>query len=172
MRKIILGLPIVALAACSNAGSTLPPPTISAQPASTVAAAVAATPVGQTVQQGLLDAEWNLDQAIKVGALPVSDPADACMHAALTQIGIEPSASGTPATPPASFTPKVSDLISGGSVLYILAQQALAAKASGGLAVPVSCEAVIGQFVIQAGAVGINAAPSVISAVAKLPVTP
>jgi hypothetical protein len=150
MRKLLV-LCALALAACSS------PPPISSNPVQTVTNAVSQTQVGKTVQQGLLDSEWNLDQAIAIGVLPANDPADACLHAALTQIGIEP---GT--TPPATaqqFTPRISDLISGGSVLYILAQQAKQLKGAAGITVPVACEAVVGKFVLDAGALGLNAIP-------------
>lgn len=159
MKRLIPLTIAAALAAC--AGSTLPPPPISANPVQNIQQAVAATPIGQTVVQGLQDAEWNLDQAIVVGALPSDDPADACMHSALTQAGIEP---GSTAAPAPSFVPKVSDLISGGSVLYILAQQAKAVQ-GGGINVPVPCEALVGKFVLDAGALGLQAAPAAISAV-------
>jgi hypothetical protein len=86
-----------------------------------MAAAQTPAPASETtVQAGLLNAEWNLDQAIALGMLPANDHADACMHAALTKIGIEPAQAGKPgAKSPASFTPRVTDLISGGAVLYI-----------------------------------------------------
>lgn len=147
---------LTVIAALGLAGCSSPPP-ISSNPTQTVTNAVAQTPIGKTVQQGLLDSEWNLDQAIAIGVLPANDPADACLHAALTQIGIEP---GT--TPPPSaqqFTPRISDLLSGGSVLYILAQQAKQLKSQAGITVPVACEAVVGKFVLDAGALGLNAVP-------------
>lgn len=144
---------VLAVAGCSS------PPPISTNPVQTITSQVAATPVGKTVEQGLLDAEWNLDQAISIGALPAGDPADGCLHSALTLIGIEPGSNGQPTPAPAQFTPRISDLISGGSVLYILAQQAKQAQA-GGINVPVACEALVGQFVIQAGALGLQAIPA------------
>lgn len=159
MRNLIPLSLVAALAACT--GSSIPPPVISANPIQTVGSTVASTSVGQTVTQGLQNAEWNLDQAIVVGALPSDDPADACLHSALTQMGIEP---GTTTPPAPSFTPKVTDLISGGSVLYILAQQAKAVQ-GGGITMPVSCEALVGKFVLDAGALGVQVAPQVISAI-------
>jgi len=148
-------------AACLALGACATQPPISANPVQDVTQAAAANslPLVGTVQQGLLDAEFNLDNAIVVGALPKTDPADACLHGALTQIGIEPQANGTPATPLPSFTPKVSDLISAGSVLYIRAQQLKALQGAGGLTVPVPCEAIIGQFVLDAGKAGAGALP-------------
>jgi len=151
IRKLAFVLAALVLAACSS------PPPISSNPVQTITNTVAATPVGQTVQQGLLDSEWNLDQAISIGVLPTNDPADACLHAGLTQIGIEPGSA--PPTPTQQFTPKISDLISGGSVLYILAQQAKQLKGQAGITVPVACEAVVGKFVLDAGALGLNAIP-------------
>jgi hypothetical protein len=152
-RTLLLTAPL-AFGACTN------PPPISSNPGQTVVkdiTAVAPAPVA-TIQTGLLNAEWNLDQAIAKGILPANDPADTCMHAALTQIGIEPAPAGTPsATPPESFTPKVTDLISGGAVVYIEAQQVKKLE-SGGTIAP-SCKQLIGQLVLDAAAVGIKAIP-------------
>jgi len=107
-----------------------------------------------SVQTGLLNAEWNLDQAIAIGMLPANDHADACMHMALVRLGIEPPPPGSPPPkPPASFTPRVSDLISGGTVLYIQTHQAR--KASTAPTVLPSCMQIIGQFVLD-GAAGAN----------------
>ncbi|MDE2232552.1 MAG: hypothetical protein KGJ90_00270 [Patescibacteria group bacterium] len=142
MRKFISVAALALLAACST------PPTISNNPVSTAAATV--VPAGSTIAVGLQNAEWNLDQAINIGVLKQGDSADLCLHEALTQLGLEQGA-----TPPAvqSFQPKVSDLISAGSVAYILAQQAKQIAGSGGVQVPTDCEALVGHFVLT----GINA---------------
>lgn len=168
MKRLLLLTPIILLVGCQN------PAPISASPIQDIKTAVDAggtpTIIG-TVQQGLLDAEWNLDQAIVVGALPANDPADACLHQGLTQIGIEPNPNGQAATPAPSFVPKISDLISAGSVLYIRAQQLKALQGGGGLQVPVACEAVIGRFVLDAGKAGAGALPggSIISNILPKP---
>lgn len=160
MRKLLFILPLLALGACADKN----PGPISANPVQDVNAHLAqvapgAAMVGGTIQQGLLDAEWNLDQAILVGALPKNDPADSCLHGALTQLGIEPNTDGTAPPPAPSFTPRESDLISRGSVLYIRAQQAKALAGGGGLTVPVGCEAIIGRIMLDAAKQGGNLVP-------------
>lgn len=99
---------------------------------------------GATIIGGLQDAAWNLDQAVAVGALDAADPAPGCLHAALADLGI---GANLP-----SFKPKVSDLISAGSIAYIRAQQAK--KLSGGVVVAQSCKAIIGEIVLDIGAAG------------------
>jgi hypothetical protein len=128
--------------------------TISANPARDALAS--SGKVGTTVQQGLLDASSNLDQAIAVGALDKADPAAACLHGVLQQLGIDPT---LPVQGPGtSFTPKISDLISLGSVLYIRAQQ-LQKLQGAGVITPPSCKALIGQFVLDAAAAGVRNQP-------------
>lgn len=151
---LLLPLAAVALASCAT------PPTISSNPVQTAANAVAATPLGGTVVQGLKDAEFNLDSAISIGVLDKTDPADACVHSSLIAIGQE--SGQTPPAPVQTFVPKVSDLISAGSVAYIIAHQAKQVAASGGLTLPPSCEQIVGEFVLK----GVNApANAVISGV-------
>src|SRR5258707_2824765 len=92
-RRALLYLSLVLLAGCS---------TISANPIQDV-------PKGQlggVIVKGLLDATYNLDQAVLVGALPKGDPAPGCFHAVLTQLGVDPA---NPAPASSSFSPKVSD---------------------------------------------------------------
>lgn len=146
------------LSGCAN------PPPISANPIQGAANVVASTQLGGTVITGLQNAAWNLDQAIAIKVLLTTDPADACVHAALQAIGQD--VGQTPVQIP-SFTPKVTDLLSAGSVAYILAQQAKQLAGQGGLAIPVSCEQIVGQFVIK----GINAPANAIisAAVANIP---
>ncbi len=109
--------------------------------------------VKATVEQGLINASWNLDQAIIVGALGPHDPAATCLHDILGYLGLEPGSTLLP-----SFTPRVSDLISEGSVLYIRAKQSQR-LAGVGVAVPEGCKALLGQFVIDAGQAGKNLLP-------------
>ena len=106
---------------------------------------VAKGPVGDVVVKGLQDAAFNLDSAVKVGALSADDPAPACLHAVLTKLGADPA---NPVPPGASFAPRVSDLISAGSVAYIRLQQLKKAQGAG-IAVPVPCEAIIGRLLID-----------------------
>lgn len=156
MTRFLAALPLLALlAGCAN------PPPISANPVQSAVNQVSAVAPGpvQTVETGLLNAEWNLDQAIAIGALPANDPADVCMHQALTQIGIEPAPAGTATPPIKSFVPRETDLISTGAVIYIQIQQAKKIAGGGSITVPVSCKAVIGQFVLDAGALGIKLLP-------------
>lgn len=150
MRLAILAAACL-LAACTASN---PPPPISASPAQDAAAAasVLAPSSGPslqgTVTQGLQDASWNMDQAVIVGALDANDPAPACLHSVLTDLGLDPA---KPASPAASFVPRVSDLISGGAVLYIRAQQAKKLAAGGGPTFSIPCKALVGQLVIDAG---------------------
>lgn len=146
MRHLFIAMAALLLASCSASN---PPAPISANPTQDALAALPPSPAQTTVVQGLQDASYNLDSAVTVGALSASDPAPACLHSALTQLGI--STPGNTVTPAASFVPKVSDLISAGAVLYIRAQQAQALIASGGIQVSVPCEALIGKLVMDAG---------------------
>lgn len=162
MKRLIL-LSVALLAGCAT------PPPISTNPIQTVTNAVAATPIGGTVVTGLQNAAFNLDSAVQIGVLPMNDPADGCVHGALQLIGqdvvLGPMGENpvTPVTPTKQFTPKVTDLLSGGSVAYILAQQAKQI-AGGGVTVPASCEQLVGHFVLT----GVNApANTVINAVLK-----
>ena len=113
------------------------------------------TQLGGVVIQGLQDATFNLDSAVAVGALPKTDPAPGCFHGILTTLGADPA---NPAPAAASFTPKVSDLISAGSVLYIRAQQLKQAQGSG-ISVPSSCKLLITDFLLDAAAGGVLAFP-------------
>ena len=147
MKHLIAVAALLTLGACAGKQ-----PTISAEPQQTVLQNLTSTKLGGTVVTGLQDAAWNLDQAIAIKVLPPTDPADACVHGALQKIGQD---IGQTAAPPApSFQAKVSDLISAGSVAYILAQQAKALAAQGpGAIVPAQCEQLIGHFVLN----GVNA---------------
>jgi len=65
--------------------------------------------LGGVVVEGLVNATWNLDQAVVVGALKADDPAPKCFHSILKQLGVDPAQTAAPGP---SFVPKVSDLIS------------------------------------------------------------
>lgn len=111
--------------------------------------------LGGVVVAGLLDATFNLDSAVKVGALDATDPAPKCFHGVLTQLGVDPA---NPVPPGQSFTPKVSDLISAGSVLYIRARQLQKAQGQG-VSVPAGCKELIAQFLLDAAAAGVKGLP-------------
>ena len=150
MNRLLLALPLAMLAGCMN------PAPISSNPAQTAINDIAnVVPASQKadLQSQMVNAEWNLDQAIAIGALPAGDPADACMHSVLTQLGIEP---GTPAsTTPTSFVPRTTGLLDSGAALYVQVQQAKQ-LAGGGITVPVGCQAVVGMFVIDAVKAGVK----------------
>lgn len=135
MKRFVTLASVLLLSACQQTITASPTP-LSIVPA----------PVANTIQDDLLAAENNLQQAMTIGALPSTDPAYACVHAVNTQLGIEPAASGT--TPPASFTPANKGLASAGSILYIQVQQLK--KLTGQTPVAAaSCQQLIGQLVID-----------------------
>lgn len=135
----VAGLLIVGLlAGCAN------PPPISSNPFS-----FAGTPAGNELAQDILAADNNLNQAVTVGALAASDPAPPCMNAVVSLLGLSGPGS-------ALYTPEINGPVSLGSVIYIRTQQVLAFGGQGASAVPVSCEALLGQIVIDAGKVGIQ----------------
>lgn len=122
----------------------------------TQAAGNPAAPLTGTIIKGLQDSSFNLDNAMTVLALPPSDPAAACVHGVLQQVGADVTNTLTDEVPVAvsgtstsnQFTPKISDLLSAGSVAYIRFQQGKAAIGNG-ITVPVGCEALLGKIVID-----------------------
>jgi hypothetical protein len=140
--RLVVVLLTLALAGCS---------TISGDPLQDVPKG----PLGRVVIQGLQDATFNLDSAVTVGALSADDPAPKCFHSILVQLGADPA---SPAAPGASFTPKVSDLISFGSVLYIRAQQ-LKKSQGGGISVPSDCKVLMTNFLLDAAGAGVKGLP-------------
>ena len=149
INAFLVGAALLMLAACAN------PLPISNNPIQTVANAAASTPLGGTVVQGLKDSAFNLDSAIQIGVLQAGDPVDGCVHGALQKIGQDVTLTGDviPVTPAQQFTPKVSDLLSAGSVAYILSVQAKALAANSGALVPAQCEQIVGHMVLT----GVNA---------------
>ena len=111
--------------------------------------------VAKAIIQGIQNATYNFDMAVQVGALPKSDPAAGCFHNLETQLGIDPQ---NPPPAGSSFTPKVTDVISLGSVLYIRAQQ-LQSLQGGGIQVPSDCKALIGTVTMDALRAGIKGLP-------------
>lgn len=153
--NVVLSLRAVAFSVALLASGCSSPQVISNNP-------LGQLPGAGTVQTGLVNAAFNLNSAIKIGVLPATDPAAACINQTLTLLGIDPT-TGQPVAGASTFTPKVTDLISLGSVAYILAQQALP-LANGGLQVPAQCEALIGKLVVDAAraqASALNAAGAI-----------
>lgn len=168
----ILAVAALALSACST---NLP---ISASPINDLASQ--SGQVGATVVTGLQDAAFNFDNAVAVGALDKNDPAPACVHGILADIGQDVTVTLTAATPVpstvgtgTSYTPKISDLISAGSVAYIRAQQAKKLLGGSGLTVPVGCEAIVGKVVIDGANKASSMGLSVLTGglVSKLPIS-
>ena len=127
------------------------PPTVSNAPTDSMVAQTIA-PQGSTIAIGLQDAAFNLDSAVSIGVLQADDQAVACVHSALRLAGLEAIPGTTPAR---SFTPKVSDLISGASVLYI---QQVQSRNQAPFTMSVGCKAVIGDLVIQGLGAGLAVA--------------
>lgn len=88
---------------------------------------------GTIIENDLTATALNLDQAVAVGALPADDPAPICLHDLLARTGQGQD----------TFKPKISGLISAGSVGYIKAQQL---KNRGDISA--ACKAVIGDILV------------------------
>lgn len=100
------------------------------------------TPAGKVLATDLTATAFNLNSAVKVGALPATDPATGCVNSALAQFGLT-----APAGP--SFVPENVGPISAGSIVYIRAQQLKAAAGTLSGDLPVPCEALIGKLVVD-----------------------
>jgi hypothetical protein len=146
------GLALVAALLLAGCARSAP---ISANPVQTLSAPVAMQLPGmsQRIEEGLIEAAFNLDNAVKVGALDQNDPAPGCVHAVMKDLGLEP---GTP--PAESFAPKTDTLLGRGSVRYIELRQAQK-LAGAGVTVDASCKALIGQIVIDVGRGGFKSQP-------------
>ncbi len=123
------------LASCAN------PPPISTNPIQSVVNATGLGSGNDVITQGIANAQYNFNQALALGILPASDPAPGCLNSVATLLGIG-------GTAPAQFTPKITDLISAGSVGYIYLQQ-LKAATGGTLQVSPQCTQLIGQIIID-----------------------
>lgn len=147
IRMIALGLIALALAACGNVP-------VSADLKQDIVQAVAGQSAGQGfVATDLQSAAFNLDEAVRVGALAANDPAPACLHGALKQLGLEGDQAKAE-----SFVPRRDGLVSEGAVLYVRAQQ-LKKLQGAGVTVPVGCEALIGRIVLDNAAAVVKAQP-------------
>lgn len=107
--------------------------------------------IGQQVQSDLAATQYNLAQAVSVGALSANDPAPACVNQAVATLGL--GATGK------SFTPQLAGVVSAASIAYIRAQQVKALAGSGTLQVPPACLQILGQMQLDALAAAIRAAP-------------
>ena len=107
--------------------------------------------IGQQVQNDLTATQYNLNQAVAVGALSANDPAPTCVNQAVAVLGL--GAQGK------SFTPQLAGVVSAASIAYIRAQQVKALAGSGTLQVPPACLQVLGQMQLDALAAAIKAAP-------------
>jgi hypothetical protein len=139
MKKFLTVSAMVALlAGCQT------PPQISGNTLTNAVNAVNAAGGGQAtdlVSTGILNAQYNLNEAVTVGALSATDPAPGCINQAVAVMGI----GGTAA---ASFTPKITDAISLGSVGYIYLQQ-VKSLTGGSISLPTNCLALLGQMVLD-----------------------
>lgn len=109
------------------------------------------------VGKDLKAATSNVDKAVAIGVLDVNDPAAYCLHSILKDACLE----GACATPPASFEPDVSGVVSAASVAYIRVQQLKKLRAQAKPVDP-ACEAVVGRIVIDAAkATGKAVTPSI-----------
>ena len=157
-KTLIVMLGIATLAACAN------PAPISTNPAADVISTLKSIGGPSTgvdpVTQGLIDAAFNLDSAQKIGILDANDAMPPCVHSVLTDLGINPDGTVTPNTN--QFTPRISDLIGAGSVLYIRTKQAQKLQASG-LQTSIACDALLGQIVRAAAKAGIKIGGSLAS---------
>jgi len=120
---ILLTLCCMLLAIFAAGCATTP---ISANPIQDIASTVPQSSGPLSIQEGLREAAFNLDNAVVVGALTADDPAPACVHDAMTRLGLNPL------QPPApSFTPQTTTLIGKGAVAYIRARQARRLQGTG-----------------------------------------
>lgn len=98
--------------------------------------------VSNAVAQGLVDASWNLNEAVRVGALLPDDAGPKCLNRIVADLGL---LADSPERP--SFKPRVNGPISGAAVVYIRAKQALREKAQD---VSFECKALVGEIMIAA----------------------
>jgi uncharacterized protein YfiM (DUF2279 family) len=106
------------------------------------------------VVQGLLDAQYNLENAVAVGALPAEDPALPCVKSVLADLGVGQGEVQR-------FTPRVSELLSAASVAYIRARQ-LERERDTPFKLSADCKAIVGQIMIDFAKVaskGVGALP-------------
>lgn len=125
--KALVVLPAVLLSACATLGGD---PLLQ----------------NQVVKTDLADATANLNNAVKLGLLPATDPAVTCLNAISAQAAAQ-----------VSFTPQVNGLISAGSVAYIAAQ-----LAKQGVQIDPACEALVGRVVLDGASAGAKALPALI----------
>lgn len=140
MKYVAIAFLAVVLAACG---------TVSADLKQDISGGIVKDGPSDLVVRGLIDASWNLNEAVRVGALLPDDPAPACLKSTLRDLGVDPDAPA--AEPLPSFAPRVNGPISGASVLYIRARQLERATAEPDFKLSFECKALVGQIVIDAG---------------------
>ncbi|MDE2469770.1 MAG: hypothetical protein KGL35_13790 [Bradyrhizobium sp.] len=146
MKRIFV--PIVCVSAVALAGCTAP---ISNSLPNDILSSAASGAIGQQVQSDLAATQYNLVQAVAVGALSPNDPAPACVNQAVATLGL--GAQGK------RFTPQLAGVVSAASIAYIRAQQVKALAGSGTLQIPPACLQILGQMQLDALAAAIKAAP-------------
>lgn len=102
---------------------------------------------GPILAKDLVSATYNLDEAVKIGALSATDPAVGCMHDVLRQAGLD--SNGAPAVERQSFVPKKDGAVSVGTTLYIIAAQARQAAAQRFELAP-ECLQIVGRIHVDA----------------------
>lgn len=153
MKRLIavIGLSLL-LAACLS-GCATTPREISNAPIATLAP----EPMS-TFNDGLKNSAYNLDKAISIGVLKPDDPAALCVHGVLQQLKLETAPGTSDAPPVQSFVPKVTDLLSAGSVLYIREQQLATALPALVPTLPDACDALVGKLVLRSIRAGLTEA--------------
>lgn len=143
IKKLIFVSSILAgLIGCAN------PPQITKSPVTEIASVLSPSGGTDMISQGILNAQYNFNQAVQLGILSATDPAPGCLNSVATMLGLGASA-------PPGFTPRVTDLISAGSVGYIYIQQ-LKTLTGSSLQVSPACMQLIGQIVIDANRAGLR----------------
>lgn len=102
---------------------------------------------GPILARDLVSAAYNLDEAVRVGAIPANDPAVACVHDALQHSGLD----GGGAVQRQSFEPKKDGVVSMGAILYIMVEQARTqAAAAKAFELSPACLQIIGRLQVDA----------------------
>lgn len=102
---------------------------------------------GDRIAEDMTAAQFNLSEAMRVGALGPQDQALACLNNALEDLGVGKEAP--------SFVPKREGVISEGAIIYIRTQQLLKSR-NNNIELPPACLALIGKLVMDASKVGVK----------------
>jgi hypothetical protein len=101
----------------------------------------------EAIGTDLVNVDFNLTKAVEVGALLPDDPAQACVHGVVTDLGLNPEA---PKEPAPSFTPRSEGVLAKGSIAYIRVQQARRAARQPDYELSADCERLLGRIVLDA----------------------